>query len=204
MRLLFLLVLTLVVGCAEQPKPHVRSDLSNPKAAALTFLTAISAGDTETARKASVGGDDDHVSIDGLSSLITGLQSYDQAIVKRFGNEAVPTDVQLKQAILELVDDTIRHLASGIVLDQQEIAKIQPAEGKTPLTGRPPIYLRKDKGLWKVDLTATAQVDRRFDPAVARQYLAAGQALHAAARRINAGRYKTLAEAQRDTDAQVQ
>ena len=83
------------------------------------------------------------------------------------------------------------------------MAAVEPAVDGMRLQGRPPIYLRKEKEGWKVDLAATAQADRRFSAEVRQQYAAAGKALHRAADQVNAGHYKTLAEAQRDADAKM-
>jgi len=195
-----LLFLFLGTGCATAPTVHVASDLSTPKSAALTFLKATAAGDVRTAKAACVGTPKEKEWVDAMSSFLTGLKAFDDAVVSRFGQEAVQADVQLKQALLELSEDVIQHVEEANVRQTEEAATLEPAAAGMRLRNRPSIYLRKDKGLWKVDLAATAQGDRRFDPEVKAKYGDAGNALHEAARRVRAGRYKTLAEAQRDAD----
>jgi len=191
-------------GCtSHQSAPQVASDLTSPKAAALTFLRAISAGDVRTAKSACMGTEQDKASVEALSSLITGLREYDQAVTGRFGVEAAQVDAQLKQAISDLWDVSITHVENAIVKEGSETATVEPAFQGVRLQARPPIFLRKEKDRWKVDLTATSRVDKRFDPAVAEQYLAAGKALHEAARKVKSGRYKTLADVQRDADSTV-
>src|SRR5437660_345135 len=45
----------IVAGCAaDGPSVHVTADLSAPKAAAVSFFGAVAAGDTRTARDASI------------------------------------------------------------------------------------------------------------------------------------------------------
>src|SRR5579864_7511330 len=101
----FWTALALAMGCASHPQPHVTADLSAPKPAAVSFFRAVAEGDVRTARDASIGTRQDKEWIDVMSSLLTGLRRYDEAIVKRFGHEARQTDLQLRQALLQLVQD---------------------------------------------------------------------------------------------------
>jgi len=198
------LLLALAGGCrSSNPAPEVASDLTTPKAAALTFLHAISAGDVKTAKSASIGNDQEKAAVEALTTLVTGLRAYEHAITKRFGGQAAQTATQLRQAVTDLIEVSIGHAENGIVNQGPETASVEPAVGNVRLRARPPIYLRKEKDRWKVDLATTAQGDKRFDPAIAQQYLAAGKALHEAAKRVNAGRYKTLADAQREADGTI-
>jgi len=191
-------------GCgANGPKSRVWADLSGPKPAALTFLRAIEQGDAQTAKNASLGTPQDKQFVDGMVALLDGLKAYDRALLSRFGPQAAAADVDLKQAILTLAQDPLARIEDGIVREGPDTAEIDPAFHGVRLTARPPIYLRKDKGLWRVDLPATARQDPRLDPVVARRYLAAGKALHDAARQIASGRYKTFAEAERAMDVQL-
>ena len=194
-------MLAVVTGCSSHPPPHVVADLSGPKPAALTFFRAVAEGDVSTARQASIGTGQDKQWIDAMSSMLTGLKRYDEAVMKRFGSQAVQTDVQLKQAMTQLVQDEIDRLEDGIVLESADTAEVAPAWHQVRLTGRPPVMLRKEKGLWKVDLQATAKIDPKFDADAVERYRVYGKALHNAAYQINSGRYKTLAEAEQDSDA---
>jgi hypothetical protein len=188
-------------GCNSHPPPHVVADLSSPKPAAVSFFRAISEGDIRTARDASIGTAKDKEWIDAMSSMLTGLRRYDQAIIRRFGHQAAQTDSQLRQAITQLVQDQLERLQDGIVREGPDTAEVDPGwHGEVRLTGRPPVMLRKEKGLWKVDLEATARIDPKFDAEAVARYRAYGKALHDAAYQIDAGRYKTLAEAEQDSD----
>jgi len=193
----------LLTGCAGHTQ-SVQADLSSPQSAALAFFQAIGRGDSATARNASVGGDQDKQWIDAMVTLIVGLRQYDQALRSRFGRDAAQTDADLRQALAGLTEDPITGLTEPIVLEDGESATVKPAyHHNLRLAARPPVYLRKIKDAWKVDLPATAQADPRHNFALVKQFLAAGQALQQAARQIAAGRYKTLAEAQQAIDAQL-
>jgi hypothetical protein len=187
-------------GCSSHPQPRVAADLSGPKSAAVAFYTAVLAGDISTARNASIGSNTEKQWIDAMCGLLTGLRLYDEAIVKHFGNEAVQTDTQLKQAMLQLGQDQIDRLQDGVVHQGPEMAQVHPGWHGELLSARPPVILRKEKDVWKVDLAATAKIDPKFGPEAVDRYRVYGQALHDAAWRINAGRYQTLAEAEHETD----
>jgi hypothetical protein len=187
-------------GCGSHPQPRVPADLSGPRAAAVTFYSAVVAGDTSTARHASLGTDVDKKWIDAMARLLSGMRIYDQAIVKHFGSEAVQTDTQLKLAMLQLGQDQIDRLQEGVVNQGPEVAQVHPGWHGEVLSARPPIILRKEYKAWKVDLAETAKVDPKFGPDAVNRYRIYGDALHDAAWRINAGRYKTLAQAEHDTD----
>ena len=195
----FLAIFALAAGgCASQdeaPAARVASDLSGPKPAGLTFLRAIAAGDARTAREASIGTPQQEEWVVAMVALVNGLRRYDQALMSRFGQEAVPADVDLRQALQAMTQDPIMHLEDGIVSESKESAVIYPAMRGIKLAARRPLQLRRDKSGWKVDLAAMAG-EPRFDPAVVTRYRIAGKALSAAAREIQAGRYKTLEQAE--------
>lgn len=185
-------------GCAssyDASTARVASDLSGPKPAALTFLRAIAAGDTRTAQDASVGTPEEKEWVVAMATLVRGLRRYDQAILARYGNEAIPADVDLRQAIQFMTQDPISHIQDGIVSESAESAVIYPAAFGIKLAARPPMMLRKGKSTWRVDLSAMSQ-EPGHDPTVIRQYRAAAKALTDAARDVRAGRFRTLAEAQ--------
>lgn len=197
------LAVAVVNGCGTSGGGRVQSDLSGPKPAALTFLRAIEQGDAQTARNASVGSPQDKEWIDAMAALVKGLKAYDRALLARFGPQAASVDVDLKQAILTLAHDPVDRIDEGIVRQAENTAEIDPAFRGMRLSARPPIFLRLEKGLWKVDLPATAQQDPRFNSAIVRRYLAAGKALHDAALLVSWGRYKTFAEAENAIDVPV-
>lgn len=188
----------LMIGCAPQepaPVPRVPSDLSGPKAAALTFLRAIAAGDARTAQEASIGTPAEKQWPAAVAELVAGLHRYDRAIVARFGAQATSADVDLRQALQTMTLDPIAHIESGILSESTETAVIYPAALGIKLAAHPPMKLRKDKSGWKVDLSAMSDLPGHEMPAV-RQYRAAAKTLNDVARQIQSGRYRSLADAQ--------
>lgn len=191
------LLLGWLTGCASQP-PRARTpvDLSTPKAAAATFLQAIAQGDARTARQASMGTEQQKQWIDAMVGFVDGLRSYDKALIKRFGREAIPTDVDIRQTLLTTAEEPARQVQDAIIDQTDDTARLLPAYKGIRLMAQPPMILRRQRGQWKIDLAATAQVDHHHDPEITKQYLTAGKALHETARQIAAGRFKTIDEAQ--------
>lgn len=197
------LVAMILGGCASQPTVHVPSDLSAPEPAAMTFLRAIAAGDARTARDAAVDSDVDRRWIEGMITFTSALRDYDDALTARFGRAARARDVDIRQSLLMLVQDPMDKIADGIVHQNEETAQIEPAVNGIPLTARPPICLRRVKGLWKVDVAATAGSDPHYSPQTAETFLTAGNALRDEANKVRRGQYRTLAEALGGTDAGI-
>lgn len=170
-------------------------DLSKPLPALLTYLNALAQCDVATAKSASVGTEEDKRWIDAMAALVGGLRSYQQALDQRFGNQAVQTDDDIRQALSEFTTQPIVRFQNGLVKEGPDTAEVQAAIGHIRLAAQSPVYLKREKDGWKVDLTAMRQ-DPRHNPAVVAQYLAAGESLSDAAKAIRAGRYRTFAEAQ--------
>lgn len=193
--LVLLVLLQSIHGCSANSGPVTSSaDLSKPKTAVLTYLHAIARGNAATAKSASIGTDQDKQQIDGKIALINGLRHYDQAIVSRFGPSAVSTDIELRQALTALADDPVMRFEGAIVKEAEDTAEVDPALNGMRLAAHSPILLRKQNGLWKVDLPAMRE-DSDQASALSQQYLAAGKALEDAAKAVGAGRYKTLEQA---------
>lgn len=189
------LLLTLS-GCGAKAGPsRVAVDLSKPLPALLTYLNALAQCDVATAKSASVGTEEDKRWIDAMAALVGGLRSYQQALDQRFGNQAVQTDDDIRQALSEFTTQPIVRFQNGLVKEGPDTAEVQAAIGHIRLAAQSPVYLKREKDGWKVDLTAMRQ-DPRHNPAVVAQYLAAGESLSDAAKAIRAGRYRTFAEAQ--------
>lgn len=180
-------------GCG--PPSINPADLSTPHTALMTYLDAIAHGNAPKARAASTGTEQDKQWIDGITGLISGIRSYDKAIRAKFGQQATSTDIDLKQALSELADEPLVWFKDGLVEEADNSAEIQAALNHTRLAAIHPVYLKREKNGWKVDLTA-ARHDPNHDPQQIEQYLAAGKALSDAARQIRLGRYRTLEEAE--------
>jgi hypothetical protein len=186
----------LLGGCGAKAAPsRAAEDLSKPLPALMTYLNAIAKCDSATAKSASVGTEADKRWIDAMTALIGGLRSYDQALVQRFGREAVQMDDEIRQAIAEFTTQPIVRFQDGLVSEGPDRAEIQAAIGHIRLAAQSPVYMKRQKDGWKVDLTVLRQ-DPRHDPAVIAEYLAAGESLSRAAKSIRQGRYGTFADAQ--------
>lgn len=184
-----------LVGCASSAPPVNPGELSTPQTALMTYLHAIAQGDAAKARAASVGTEQDKRWIDAMAGLISGLRSYDQALTARFGQQATSVDIDLKQALSELANEPIVRFQDGLVKEAEDSAQIQAAVGHIRLAAEPPVYLKREKDGWKVDLAA-ARRDSAHSPQRVERYLAAGKALNDAARQVRLGRYRTFDEAQ--------
>ena len=193
--------LVAAVGCAHEPMPHVGIDLSSPKSAAVSYLRAMSVGDLDSLKTATVGTDADRKPAVAYSAMVVGMRRYDQALVAHFGIDAIRDDVELKQKLMEMVEDRIERTQQGAVNETPEEAMVAPGLNGQALGKRPPIFLRKENGLWKVDLAETAHRDSTLSPESAQRNQAIGDALQRIAREINRGKYKSYEEMQRDADA---
>lgn len=183
-----------LVGCAPTAPAVNPAELSTPQTALMTYLNAIAQGNDAKARAASIGTEQDKRWIDGMTSLISGVRSYDQALTARFGQKAVTTDIDLKQALSELANEPLVWFRDGLLKEAENTAQIQAAVGHVRLAAVPPVYLKREKDGWKVDLTA-ARRDSNHSPQQVEQHLAAGKALNDAARQVRTGRYRTFEEA---------
>jgi hypothetical protein len=54
-------------------------------------------------------------------------------MTKRFGDQAAQTDTQLKQAIMQLVQDPIERLQEGLVREGEEFAQVLADPGASGL-----------------------------------------------------------------------
>jgi hypothetical protein len=193
--------LMLTAGCVHEPMPHVDIDLSSPKSAAVSYLRAMSAGDLDSLKASTLGTDQQRKAAEAYSLMLRGLRQYDQAIMSHFRADAVRDDIELKQKLVELVDDRIERTEQGVVSESEEEARIAPGLNGLALQARPPVVLKKDKGVWKVDLAATAERDSSINQESAERNRAIGEALLKIAKDINRGRYKSFEDLQRDADA---
>lgn len=185
----------LLAGCGPTAPPVNSAELSTPHAALMTYLNALAQANAAKARAASIGTEQDKRWIDGITSLISGIRSYDNAIRSKFRQQAVATDIDLKQALSEIADEPLVWFKDGLVNEGEDTAEIRAAVNHTRLAAIHPVYLKREKNGWKVDLTAVRQ-DSNHSSQQVEEYLAAGKALHSAARQIRLGRYRTLEEAE--------
>ena len=204
-----LVIPLLALGCASTPapKPLAKTDisLSDPKAAALTFLKALKNADPDAAKAASVGTDPQKKWIDGYTALVEGMYRYDQALLARFGARAAQVDAQLKQALLLMGEAPIEGIEGATVREDERTgtAQIQPGLQGVRFASRPPMFVRKTgPKQWKVDLAAEAN-DPKYDPAVADQYLQIARVMREMADEVKAGRFKSVDDAEAAMDERM-
>ena len=75
---------------------------------------------------------------------------------------------------VELANEPIVRFQDGLVKESGETAQIQAAVGHLRLAAEPPVYLKREKDGWKVDLAA-ARRDSAHSPQRIERYLAAGK-----------------------------
>jgi hypothetical protein len=174
--------------------------LNEPKAAALTFVTAIGAGDVNTAKAACLGTDRQKRWVEAMSSMVNGLLNFDKAMIARFGNAAGGTHADVVNAL------------NGLTMEPEQAiqnATVEPNDdGTVELRAVSPIYaqrmviasrVKKVDGVWKVDLPRILaehpDLAARNDSPDLDQLAQVGDAMRQLAVEIKAGRYKTVEEA---------
>src|SRR5262245_19424490 len=126
-------VLLLSLGLARA------ADLSEPKAAALTFVTAMADHDFATLRTASVGNDEERQRVEAMSDLIAAQKKYADAATAKFGDTA-----QVPRRSVAV--DFEQRLKTAEVKVDGDVASI--TDPKDPQS--PPLKLKKSGGDWKV------------------------------------------------------
>jgi hypothetical protein len=175
--------------------------LDEPKAAALTFVTAIGAGDVNTAKAAALGTDRQKRWALATASMVNGLLSFDKAMAARFGNAAGGTHADMVNALNGLTIEPEEAIQNATVdaNDQDGTAELQAVS---------PIYaqrmaiasrVKKVDGVWNVDLPRIfaehPDLAARNDSPDLAQLYQVGDAMRQLAVEIKAGRYKTVEEA---------
>src|SRR3954468_20956099 len=96
-RLLAALALALAVGgCRKEP---TGPDLSNPKAAAITFARAMEDGDIETAKNCTIAGGLEVDLVEAMVKATHALRKLGAACKEKFGDAATTTMMRQTGAI---------------------------------------------------------------------------------------------------------
>jgi hypothetical protein len=166
-----------------EPKAAMLPELSTPKMAAITFVRAMEADDTEAFRKVTLGNEEDYQLFEPLLRMTGAAKNLEKAARTRFGKEgtkivrespAVGLEVHVQESDVKVNGDraTLKHKADG---DADALPlKMTPAG-------------------WKVDLTAIS--NRTQMSAAAGGMLKMQQTLDQAASDILEGKFKTPDEA---------
>lgn len=150
--LLTLLLLSPLARAAESEKP----DLSTPKSAAIGFHRAMLAGDAATAKSAATGTPAQQQAIDAVIETYATLRALGAATVQKFGPEATRksfansvfenglSEAAADQVLKQIADREERIAGDNATL----VPKKVPGQGAAPT-----IKLKREAGLWKLDLT---------------------------------------------------
>ena len=166
-----------------EPKGAMLPELATPKIAAITFVRAMEADDSEAFRKVTLGNDEDYQLFEPLLRMTGAAKKLEKAARTRFGKEgtkivrespAVGLEVHVQESDVKVIGDraTLKHKADA---DADALPlKMTPAG-------------------WKVDLTAIA--NRHQMSAAAGGMLKMQQALEQATNDILEGKFKTADDA---------
>jgi hypothetical protein len=185
-------------GCANQPpaQPTTPLNLSTPADAAMTFVRAIGQGDAASAKAASLGTEQQKYWVVALAGMIDGLRQVDRALLKHFGAAAERIDIDLRDALRPLAEHAEAEVSAATFPEQGDEASLVPAGHLLSIQVPYAVLLRRENGLWKVDLPAVyankPQLATALNPSEMNILVKAGQELRQVAKEISAGKYKTL------------
>lgn len=171
--------LFLMVGWARA------ADLSEPKAAALTFVKALADHDLATVRNASVGNDEDRGRVEAMSDLIAAQKKFSDAVNAKFPDKAPPAQQRRNVAA-----DFEEKLKTAELKIEGDIASLR--DPKDP--NSPPLQLKKVGGDWKVDLSSMQMRGAAVAP---EQMKKLADATTTTADEVTSGKYATPIEAQK-------
>jgi hypothetical protein len=179
--LLFALLLS---GCKKQEQTGV--DLSNPRAAAISFISALEKGDAPTARKAASAGGIEWDLVDAMADATSGMRALRAAAVKRFGKDA------------DRIIDPRTPLNVSAKLKEADVAGDENTATVTPKDGQIVIHLKHDEEGWKVDVGTLTRGQDITD--VIPSFHAVGKAAATVGKEIDDGKYNSVAEVQAALD----
>ena len=188
--LAFLAVTLTPALLAAQDKP----DLSSPKSAAKAFADAVMAGDAAKAKAICAGDEKQMKIVEAMVGLIGGIKKLEDAMIAKFGKEAVKSAGKSPVAT-EDMHDAIRRLGEGEVKVTGDTATVTPKkkpggeeEHNEPLT------LKKVGGDWKVDLASLTK-DVPGGEEQLEGMRAFARMIQDVTKDVSAGKFKTAAEA---------
>jgi hypothetical protein len=169
------------------------ADDSTPKGAAEAFFKALEAGDAAKAKSLASGDPKQMELLDNLVPLVGNFKKMEQAAVKKFGDEgkkllsnggsaSFDIESQMKDAKVEETGDTATITP----------AKKEKEEGKNS----DPMKLKKVSGKWKIDMAAMPNAEQMDNPQAKKMFGAMSDAAKAMTVDIEAGKFKTVADAQ--------
>jgi len=172
------------MGCKREEQTGF--NLSNPRAAAITFIVALENGDAATARKAASAGGLEWDLVDAMADATSGMRKLRAAAVNRFGKDA------------DRIIDPRTPLNVSAKLKDADVAGDEHSATVTPKDGQNVIHLKHDEEGWKVDVgTLTRGQDITN---VIPTFHSVGKAAATVGKEIDEGKYNSVAEVQAALD----
>lgn len=173
-----------LVSVAVRPATTRAADLSEPKAAAMAFATAMMTNDGPGMHAAGIGNDEQWKVTETLAKLVVSQQKLSEAATAKFGAEAkMPVNNQLKN-----VEDKLKDADVAINGDEATIT------AKNPQPGSEPVKLKKEGGNWKVVLETMTGKLRGAGAGDPERLGKLADAMSELADDISAGKFATVAE----------
>lgn len=165
-------------------------DTSTPKKAAVAFANALTAGDMDAVHKLATGNDAQFALVKSLSDVIQGFKHLDAASTKKFGDAGkLPKEMSMDIAAdFASAEEKIDGDKATLVLKSKPDDQFPPT-------------LKKTGDSWIMDLS---NMDK--DPSAAemtKMLPTMTKGLETVAKNIDAGKYKTFAEAMADLQTQM-
>ena len=114
-----------------------------------------------------------------LAGLIGGLRAVDAALLNRFGAAAERIDIELQDSLRPLSERADAEIDAATPREQGDEARLAPAGHLMSIQAPYASRLRREKGLWKVDLPAIykekALLEVGSDSTEMKMYLQAGR-----------------------------
>lgn len=178
----FAIAMALVVGCDNKPSGGGGgggTDISSPKAAVKTFISAIARGDASSAKAAAIADDKQAKVIEAMAAMFPGMVKLHDAAAQKFGAEQAK-DLEGPIAIIANVDKAEE--------------KIDGDKATVTVKGaNKPVALKKVDGGWKVDMAGMSSPD---DAEMTKMAPIMGKVAGEVADDIKAGKFKDMNEAQ--------
>jgi hypothetical protein len=185
LRLAFALFVGAVAGSAHALAP----DLSEPRAAARTFLTAVMANDTATVRASSIGTDAENQTVDALGTVVAAQKKLYDAVKTKFGEQAQGLGQMRSPDFNEKLDEAEVQVSG----DTATIVSKEP--------NAKPLKLRKMDGSWKVELSTMQLNNAQMPPDKMKQV---GSAMDEVAGEVTAGKHATPQSAMMTLQQKIQ
>ncbi len=152
---LWMVAAAMVMLAAGRSFAKTALDLSEPKAAAKTFINAVADGDIETAKAAAIANEKQQAWIESLSAVMVSYQKLDTAMATKFG-KATDADAEHDMFSGMRKENILKELEAMRVEIKDDTARFLPPkqEGQSDEDVDQNLVLKKVDGQWKVDVSS--------------------------------------------------